>query len=118
MDSSARTGRQWRAVSENGERLREPPEPRRGKRVSGTFAAESPKRAARARTSDFEKHDSTNCRELMGVDMRYDDMEIAKVQVQKMPYSRPGRRRDFRSYFTGGMKYAVYQRKRMCLPES
>ena len=30
-----------------------------------------------------EKHGSTNCRELMGVDMRYGDMKIAKTQVQK-----------------------------------
>jgi len=30
-----------------------------------------------------EKHGSTNCRELMGVDMRYGDMKIAKEQVQR-----------------------------------
>jgi len=40
MDSSARTGRQWRAVSENGERLREPLEQSRRKRASGTFTGE------------------------------------------------------------------------------
>ena len=31
----------------------------------------------------IEKHGSTNCKELMGVDMRYGDMEIAKKQVQQ-----------------------------------
>ena len=31
----------------------------------------------------IEKHGSTNCRELIGVDMRYGDMEIAMEQVQK-----------------------------------
>ena len=30
-----------------------------------------------------ERHGSTNCRELMGVDMRYGDMEIVREQVQK-----------------------------------
>lgn len=31
----------------------------------------------------IEKNGTTNCRELLGVDLRYGDMEIAKVQVQK-----------------------------------
>lgn len=30
----------------------------------------------------IEKHGSTNCRELLGVDLRYGDMKIAKEQVQ------------------------------------
>ena len=53
-DSSARRTCQWHVLSENGERLREPPgKEALSKHASGMFVAERPKRAKRVRIRDF-----------------------------------------------------------------